>query len=635
MSKYLKHLIVLLKKVGIAFLLFTICRILFFAFNYNHFNTVSIGSFFYGLRFDTVAISFLFAPIIVLQLAPFPFRNFSWYQRTVNIIFYAILTIATLLNLADVAYFDYTLKRTTADVFGMMSEGDDFLTLLPTYVADFWYAFVLLGLLIFIAIYINKKFNKLYINYKPYRLKDYTIHLSIFIATAGLLILGMRGGLQYKPLSIVNAGQYAPAQNVPVVLNTPFTIMKTLNANKLERINYFTEEELKAIYTPEKQMSGIAGFEEKNVVIIILESFAKEYIGALNNGKGYTPFLDSLIGESYVYNKAYANGQRSIESLPCILSGIPQLMSSSFIISNYASNKVDGLPKLLKNHGYNTSFYHGGANGTMGFNGFVGSMGIDDYFGMDEYPNEKIATDYDGLWGIFDEPYLKYFGNELNQKKEPFFSTVFTISSHHPFTIPKEHFGRFPKGTMPVHETIGYADYSLKQFFNSIKSMPWFNNTLFVLTADHSSHSETAYYNSRLNRFAIPSLIYDPTGKIKGTDSSYFEQIDITPTLLDLLNISDSIITFGNSSYSSEKDGVINYINGNYQYAFNDYFLIFNGEKTTDLYNVLNDSLLTKNIIDSLSPIETSIKEQGENQVKAIIQQYNNRIINNQLSKSN
>ena len=139
MGSYLSPLKLLIKKLGIAFLIFSLCRILFYLFNYNHFSGVPISLFFYGVRFDIVAISFLFSPLVILQLIPFSFRNYKWYDKILAISFYVPNTIVIILNLIDVAYFDFSLKRTTFDFFGMISTGNDFINLLPHYIIDFWY----------------------------------------------------------------------------------------------------------------------------------------------------------------------------------------------------------------------------------------------------------------------------------------------------------------------------------------------------------------------------------------------------------------------------------------------------------------------------------------------------------------
>ena len=630
MRFYFHNTILLLKKLGIAFFIFSLSRIIFLLFNTAHFSDISISLFFYGIRFDLVAISYFFAPLILLQLIPFSFRNYKWYQKLLAIAFYLGNTVAIILNLIDVAYFDFTLKRTTADFFGMLGTGDDFFKLLPHYIIDFWYNYILLAGLVFLSWFLHKKYCQSIVKKTSYRLKDYLFHTLIFILFSALTTIGMRGGLQYKPLSIVNAGQYAKAQNISIVLNTPFTIIKTILVSNIDIKNYYSEKEIETVYSPIKTIKNQGNHKGKNVVLIILESFAKEYVGGFNNGEGYTPFIDSLLTESYAFTNAYANSGRSIEALPCILAGIPQLMTKPYVLSNYAGNQIIGLPQYLKNDGYNTSFYHGGANGTMGFNGFVGVTGVDNYFGLDEYANKD--KDYDGSWGIFDEPYLQYFAQELNTKPEPFFSAVFTVSSHHPYTIPAQHKGEFEKGNLPLHETIGYTDYALKQFFKSAKDMPWFKNTLFVFTADHSAQSNGIFYKTRLGRYAVPFFIYSPTGNLKGINSKQFQHIDITPTLLSLVSENENAISFGNNAFDNSEKFSVQFINNTYQITLENKFLIFDGSKTISYYELANDSLLTNNLINSLSSQQLIEKNKTEKLLKGIIQQYNNRLINNQLT---
>jgi phosphoglycerol transferase MdoB-like AlkP superfamily enzyme len=633
MTQYANHLLLLIKRLGIAFLAFTLCRVLFFTLNSVHFSDVSIDLFFYGIRFDIVAVAFIYSPLVLLHLIPFPFKNYSWFKRFTTITFYTLNTLAIATNLIDVAYFDFTLKRTTSDFFGMVGTGDDFFKLLPHYIIDFWYNYLFFAGLLVLSWFLNKRFCKSSSCFYSFGKKDYLYQSIFFILFSILTVFGMRGGFQYKPIDIVNAGQYAKAQNIPIVLNTPFTILKTILADNIETITYFTDEEIETIYTPKTIINGNGIHKGKNVVLVILESFAKEYVGGFNNGIGYTPFIDSLLNESYAFTNAYANGSRSIEALPCLLAGIPHLMAEPYVLSNYAGNQIQGFPEILKKEGYNTSFYHGGANGTMGFNGFVGVAGIDNYFGLNEYPSKE--KDYDGLWGIFDEPYLQYFASELNKKPEPFFSSIFTVSSHHPYTIPKEHINKFSKGNLPLHETIGYTDYSLKLFFETAKKMPWFNNTIFVFTADHSAQSNTAKYKTRLGRYAVPLFIYDPSGNLKGQDSSIFQHIDISPTLLGLVSSDKKIISFGNNSLNSNDKFAVQYINGTYQITTKDHFLIFDGEKTSDFYELETDQLLVSNLVDNLSKEQKVKKEETEILLKGIIQQYNNRLINNQLSTSN
>lgn len=148
----------------------------------------------------------------------------------------------------------------------------------------------------------------------------------------------------------------------------------------------------------------------------------------------------------------------------------------------------------------------------MNFDGFTNHVGFEKYYGKNEYNNNK---DYDGNWGIFDEPFLQYLGKQLTKTQQPFLASVFTLSSHHPYTIPAQHMNRFPKGTMIVHETVGYTDYAVRRFFEYAKQQPWFENTLFVITADHSALTETKEFKTALGLYRIPVIFYSPKNETR------------------------------------------------------------------------------------------------------------------------
>jgi glucan phosphoethanolaminetransferase (alkaline phosphatase superfamily) len=624
------HLISLAKKLGISFLIFTVCRLAFYVFNLSFFNDgFPLDAFYYGLRFDWVAISYLLAPFILLSILPIGIRSNSLYKTITKVFFHLANTIGIIFNLIDLAYYQFALKRTTADFLRFISSNDDTLKLLPQYLADFWYAFVLLIVFIGFTEFLYRKSDS-YSKSTIKSIKNTLAQILIFIFISAFTAIGFRGGLQLKPLDVINAANNTSPQNVPLVLNTPFCIIKTILNDQLPETKFFTPSELTEIYSPVLKINKEGQFKGKNVVLIILESYAKEYVGFFNNGNGYTPFLDSLLEESYAFTNAYSNGSKSIEALPAILAGIPPLMNTPYVISNYSNNKIDALPDILKRNGYNTSFYHGGSNGTMGFNGFTKIAGVDNYFGMDEYPNKE--KDYDGNWGIYDEPYLQYFSNELSAKKEPFFSTIFTLSSHHPYSIPKKHENKFPKGVLDAHETVGYTDYALREFFNTSKKREWFNNTIFVFTADHSSFSLNPAYGTLIGRFAIPIFIYAPSSTFKGTDTNYFQHCDITPTVLSLLGIDTKLVSFGLSPDKTNRY-IVGFSRNTYYLMENDYLLLFDGEESTGLYDYSKDKMLANNLNNNAQ--SNIIKDKLEQKLKAIIQQHNNRLIENKLSISN
>jgi phosphoglycerol transferase MdoB-like AlkP superfamily enzyme len=632
LTKTLNHnysyLISFAKKIALAFLVFSLCRLLFYLFNLSSFpGSFPFEVFVYGLRFDYLSIAYLFSPFIILSVLPFGFKQNRSYKFITKISFHLGNTIGIALNLIDTGYYPFSIKRSTADLFHFLGTGNDFGNMLPTYIKDFWHLFLVLLLLVVFTEFIYRKFDH-FTSSQSLNTKSFFIQLGIFILVNLLTIIGFRGGIQFKPIDIVNAANYTSAKNIPLVLNTPFCIIKTILNDRLREVDFYDETTLKNTFNPELNITPSTEFTQKNVIIVILESFAKEYVGFLNNGKGYTPFLDSLMNESYVFTNAYSSGTRSIESLPSIFSGIPPLMNTAYIISNYAANKIDALPAILNSKGYNTSFYHGGSNGTMGFSGFCATAGISNYYGKDEYPNPE--KDDDGAWGISDEPYLQYFAKELNNKKPPFFSAIFTLSSHHPYIIPKVHQTKFTEGELPIHKTIAYTDYALKKFFETAKQASWFNNTLFVFTSDHSSEALNPFYSTLIGRNAIPIFIYDPSGEIKGKNEHYFQHTDITPTILNLLGINTPLLSFGDNGFSNTPKHLVGFSGNTYFLAKEDYVLLFDGKNTSGLYQITQDSLMKTNLLDSIT--HQTAQTKLEIQLKAIIQQYNHRLINNKTS---
>jgi len=361
-------------------------------------------------------------------------------------------------------------------------------------------------------------------------------------------------------------------------------------------------------------------------VLLIVESLSKEYIGRYKNQDSYTPFIDSLMEHSLVFSNAFANGKKSIESLPALLSGIPTLMNESYISGKFGSNQIQSIASFLDKRGYISSFYHGGENGTMGFQAYTQIAGIDRYIGRDEYPKDE---DYDGNWGIFDEPFLKFCAKDLAQKKQPFFASIFTLSSHHPYTIPKQYAEKFKEGPLPILKSIQYADFSLKQFFNEIKKEDWFEETVFIITADHTSQSYQPEYLNNMGYYRIPIILYAPKYIKPTIKKRVVQQNDIFPSLVDFLGFEGEIVSFGSSFLSRDKTAFsISYLNGLYQYIEGNYYLLFDGEKTTALYNWKIDPALKNNLIKTNTE-EVILLEKT---TKAIIQQYNNRLINNQLA---
>jgi phosphoglycerol transferase MdoB-like AlkP superfamily enzyme len=622
-----------------AFVLLWLSRLLFYAFNTSYFSHLSfievLGILFYGIRFDLSSLFLLNSPFIILMALPLPFRKYRLYRSFSGFFFYLGNIAGLLTNFIDIIYFRFTQKRMTGDIFSYLQAEGNVETLMPQFLRDFWYYLLIFLAFVAALIYFSEK-----IKFKTQKTNHngivfYLLQIAGFIVAAGITIIAIRGGLQLKPINIITAGNYTEARNAPLLLNTPFTIMKTFNQAGLQRLNYFDEEKLSSIYSPVHPTDEIqvlyadTVFRQKNVVVIIMESFSGEHIGAFNKHQpdypGFTPFLDSLISESMVYD-GFSNGKQSIEGIPAVVASLPSLMSRPYIISPYAGNKINSLASLLKTKGYSTSFYHGGTNGTMNFDGFAKMAGYDQYFGRTEYNNE---ADFDGNWGIFDEPFFQYFAQSLDKTIQPFFTTIFSLSSHHPYKVPEKYEGRFRKGKLEIQEAVMYADFSLRRFFETASKMSWYKNTIFVITADHTSETVIPEYQTRLGLYRIPVLFFNPSGKLNGQTSETASQVDIVPSVLSFLNFDESLFSFGNNLFNiDEKHFAVNYLNGIYQIISGDFVLEFNGSQSITLYNFVDDKLLKQNLL-AKNPAKAA---EMETLLKAYLQQFNNRMIENRLT---
>jgi phosphoglycerol transferase MdoB-like AlkP superfamily enzyme len=585
-----------------------------------------------GLKFDLSAVLYVNLLFILMMVIPAPFKYNSRYKAVAKYVFLTTNGIAFIANLVDFVYFRYTLRRSDFGVFAEFGNETNLAKIVIVALVQNWYLVLLF--LFFLVI--------LYFTYGDHRRSKfaksswvfYPVSLVTMALTMVLTIGGMRGALiqSTRPITISNAlEKVSEPIETAIVLNTPFSMIRTIKRTRLPKVNYFSENEVDEIYSPIHLGSEKGSFKAENIVIIILESFTKEVSGALNpdldngNYKGYTPFLDSLIKQSYTWEYSYSNGRKSIDAIPSIIGGIPSLVQP-FVLSRYSLNDIESLAALLKKKGYSTSFFHGAPNVSMGFKAFTHLLSVDHYFGLDEYGDN---SDSDGFWGVHDEPYLTYCADEFVKLPKPFFTAVFTLTSHHPYTVPGNYGDRFKGGINPVYRVVQYTDMALQKFFAKASTTDWYNNTLFVITADHSlAPMDHEKYKSSIGSFSVPVIFYKPGSSLVGHDSSLVQQIDIFPTVLGYLKYDEPYFSFGRDRFNpTENPFVVNYFNGVYQFMEDGYVLKFDGEKPVGLFDYRNDITLKNNLLGQNPLVEGALLKR----VKAFIQQYNNRMIDNNL----
>lgn len=637
------HLVVLIYRIALSYLLFFVARLLFYLLNYSYFESMTLSqltrAWYGGLRFDTASVLYLNTLFITLSLLPFRFREQRIYQHCVNAAWYIPNLLGLIAGIADAVYYPFTLKRTTADVFSEFdNEGPGiFLHLLVQY-----WPITLLGILLsllFIILYRRIRIAQ-WVAGKLTSWQYYTIHTALLLIAIFITIGGFRGfnfSRYLRPLSIGHANAYVDRiEQRSLVLNTPYCLIRTLGKQHLNTYHFYpndsiAENTIQPIHHLHHDSTWFGALRGRNVMILIMESFARQYVGSLNtslaNYKGYTPCFDSMARQGLLFKQAFANGRISIDAMPALLASLPKL-NEHFVTSAYALNNINAIGGILDSLGYHTQFFHGGTNGTMNFDAFVKQAGYKHYFGRTEYAND---TDFDGIWGIWDLPFLQRTAKELNNLPKPFLATLFTVSSHGPYQMPAEFVGRFPEEDDPLVKCIGYSDYALGKFFQAICHEPWFNNTLFVVTADHASGDLREEYRTPVLRFAVPLLLYAPGSKLHGLDSTTTVQhADLLPTLLTLLGYEHPILAYGNDILDIHAPHfAVNEFDGLFQLIENGYVLQHDGTKAVALYNYLDDNNLQNNLLHL--PEYSTRKEQMQKRLEALLQSYSSRMRNNRL----
>ncbi len=608
-------------------------RLGFYLANQGVFREATAGqvllAFWHGFRYDIAALLLLNIPFVLLSLVPaFGFR----WQGLVRGIYLTLNASGIALNLIDTQYFKFIGRRTSNELFTIT---DDIQRQAGQLVGHYWFLLLPFGALFGLLWYfypLPSATDAAYYQAKPRARRVLRLGLEV-VLLAGLVVLGIRGGVQLKPLRTGHAFMQTPPILGHVALNSTFTFLKSLRAEPPERRSYFPSLAALQPALAVRRPGPRPGAPLDNVVVVLVESFASEYNGIENGGRGYTPFFDSLATKGLFFRHHYANGRRSIEALPAVLAGLPALMENSFITSTFQTNELHGLGELLGRRGYATSVFHGAQNGTMGFNTFAGSTGIQQYYGLNEYPGGAQSPDFDGHWGIFDEPYLRYFTQQLGQQPEPFFATVFTLTSHEPFPVPKQYSGRFAAGELPIHASIGYTDFALQQFFKVAARQPWYRNTLFVVLADHTSQTLRPEYQNTLGFYKTPLLLFHPGRPLPPANVERITQhADIPVTVLDYLGLATNqpLLPFGYSVFDTGTTGRALFLSGgSYFLVHHDYVTELTVDNQVRLYPYQNHALP---VVPLPAPDPEKLRQYG-NELKACVHFYLNGLADNTFYK--
>ena len=554
-------LALLVWRIVLLYAVLMLCRTAFYLYNaavLGPLTWAEAGPLLAGaLKFDTASIIYADGAFILLSLLPLRLRERRWY-RAVQFWYYvavnAVLIAAT--NLADTVYFRYTQKRFTADeVF--FADNDNSLQLVGKFMAENWYLVLLwIALIALLAWGYRRKVREESLFNRGWAY--YIGNTAVLAAAVGLSIAGVRGGMtrMTRPITLSNATLYtADSGKANLILSNPFCILRTIgSAGSVKYKKYFAPEELPRRFTPVHQPADSAAVDltGRNVVVFIMESMSAEHSAYLcpevyadREVKGFTPFLDSLMQNGLVFKQMYANGTRSIQAMPSVLGSIPSFRTP-FVLMPQSLGESRQLPAMLADKGYATAFFCGSEHGSMGFGAYARSAGVDRLVSREDYEARHGTEDFDGYWGIWDEPFLQFTGEELAAMPEPFFAALFTLSSHHPFVVPEQYAATLPEGYTRIHKGVAYDDQAFRRFFHRFSGEEWFRRTIFVFVADHVSSEKFAEKTrSYPGNMHIIGFIYSPDGALQGEVREVTQQLDIMPTVLGLTGNTEPYFAFG------------------------------------------------------------------------------------------
>jgi len=363
-----------------------------------------------------------------------------------------------------------------------------------------------------------------------------------FLILTGAMIIPIRGGFGVAPINSGNAyfseKQFYNHAAINVFWNVGHALSKV---NKTQKSYHYIESAkaqkiFRQMHEADSTATQLVHYKNKpNVVILILESFTNKIIEPLGGIEGVTPNFNELSSEGILFSRFYANADRSDKGIVAILSSYPALPTNSIIKYPEKTAKLPSLTSVFNQQGYKSTFYYGGDIDFANMRSYIINTGFQQIVSLKDFPGELN----DSKWGVHDEYVFQKVAQDIAQEEEPFFKVFFTLSSHDPFEVPMEQ--QIP-GEDRAHKFMNsafYTDQCLGNFFKQVKKLPQWENTMFVLLADHGSPrpGKSKVYESE--KYQIPMLWLGGGVDQPQQINAYASQMDMGPTLLPQIGFQD------------------------------------------------------------------------------------------------
>jgi len=616
---------IVLRILLLLLLTYSLLRITFgmLYFNARQFDWAEYFRLFYwGFRMDYAALFYINLPFLIFFFFP-SFLFSKYWQVCSSLILLSFTNLPFIaLNVIDLQYYKYNFRRSTVDIFYSMPAS------IHSFGSLFWqYWYLLFAFLVLSSLIMYLSFRALNNLGNDKIAKPHIAWLSGvgFVALSFLIARGW----QSRPIVPSTPLLYFHPSVQPLVNNSAINFLYSYIhfTSGPERKNYFSEPQLDSIFTIRRQYADSIPFNKRNVVVFVLESFSEKYF-LDGPHKAVTPFFDSLRSKSVVCTSAFQNGHESVKGLLSILASVPPFLDQPLFVSNYNTIPFKGIGTILRDNGYNCNFFLGAEYDHFNFGKLCRMTGIDHYYSKENYG--KPGHD-DGNWGIYDEYFFDYFANKVSGFEQPHFSVLYNISSHPPFAIPGSRESQFDNPIRDKqYKSISYVDYCFSQLFQKIKTQPWFENSIFVFVSDHTFLKKKGSDLLLHEILHIPLFVYDPQKPVQRKISKVVQQMDVVPTILDMLHYPKPFMSFGNSILRNDGGYAVFNILGPYQLIDSATITAFDepSNKVLYRYNWLTDSSPGKNLMDD------TLSVSKERTIKAILQRFNNSLLDRTLLTS-
>lgn len=598
------------------FLLFISRLCLFFV----HYERATEVSNFYllfvnGLRFDLILLSYLsLIPFLLLTIAP-PKAN-KVIDKILTIYFSFFLIIIAIMELCTPEFIDQYDTRPNnlfleyliypKEIFNMMLKARPLVILTLT--------LIITGL-IYVAIKWSPRIFKSHY-------QSYKIRLIAFPLIGFLLFWGARGSLTaLRPINSSNAVFCNDQMVNSLGLNSLFTVSQAAYAMRHEAnpSKLYGKMDKQEAYERVKKYIDYQHFNEEvspfshtivadsvlskpyNVVIFLQESLGAEYVGVLG-GLPLTPNFDNLSKEGTLFTNLYCTGTRSVRGIEAVITGFPPSPAESVVKLPNSQTNFFTLANAFRKAGYNTSFIYGGMANFDNMGSFFSGNGFSDIIDEIAFDSDtNIDFAFKGVWGYSDED-LATKANDYYKSlgEQSFFSLMFSTSNHEPFEFPDGRIELYEEPKNTVHNAMKYADFSIGKFFELAKKEAYFDNTIFVIVADHNTRT----YGKSLvpiNKFHIPALIIGPNIEKGAIINRLASQIDIPATIMQQVGLNTEVPLVGNNLFAdtdSSKHRALMQFHNIFAFRVNDDIVILQPQKNPLQFKIQSDGELQATIVD-------------------------------------